>query len=157
VVRSSSLRRLLLRNRVHDTGGTITLVFFRLSNFIIAALLLVILSWHYVTDYRSAPRYFCEAPLTRVVPHPYIPLIGDFVFTDSLEVYIGGWIERGTLEIEGSILNKTPLTFSAGKRPTPIQHARLGEWYENNFQLVFKPSGDASCFVRVVYRFRGIY
>jgi len=131
-------------------------VFFRLSKFIVAALLLVLLSWRYVTDYRSAPRYSCNEPLTRIISHPYIPLIGDFVFTDSLEVYIGGWIERGTVMIDGSIIN-SPLTFSAGKHPTPIQYARLGEWYENNFNLVFEPSEDASCLVRIVYRFRGIY
>lgn len=122
----------------------------------VIAVLAIILSWHYVTAYRTVPRYYCDEPATLDITHPYLPLVGDFVFTDSLEVYIGGWIERGALQVEGDVIGGVH-AFSAGQRPAMISHARLGEWYDEGFRLTFEPTQDASCLVRVVYRFRGIY
>jgi len=38
-----------------------------------------------------------------------------------------------------------------------ISFARMGEWYSPEFNVTFNPSAGASCRVRIVYRFRGIY
>lgn len=120
--------------------------------FVFAALL----AWHHVTAFRESVPYGCDAPLADQFSHPYIPLIGQFVFVDSLEVYVGGWIERGSVILGGDVISE-PLSFTAGERPTMISFARMGEWYRPDFNLTFKPSTGASCRVRIVYRFRGIY
>ena len=119
-------------------------------------LLTLLVVWQYIGSYRASSTYFCEESETVQITHPYIPLIGDFVFVDSLEVYLGGWIERGALTIHGDVLDEA-MTFTAGDRPTKISYARMGEWYDPDFQVVFEPTDTSSCLVRIVYRFRGIY
>jgi hypothetical protein len=117
---------------------------------------LAIVARDYVTGYRSSALYRCQELSALTFYHPYIPLVGRFMPIDSLEVYVGGWIERGTLTISGDVLDQ-PLSFSATERTTTIAHARMGEWYQSNFTLTFKPEPVSSCRVRVVYRFRGIF
>jgi hypothetical protein len=119
-------------------------------------LLTLLVGWQYIAAYRASSTYFCDGPETVQIAHPYIPLIGEFVFVDSLEVYLGGWIERGALTIHGDILDEA-MTFTAGERPTKISYARMGEWYSQDFQVVFEPTDMSSCLVRIVYRFRGIF
>ena len=53
------------------------------------------LLWHYVWDYQESAPYGCDISESEQFRHPFIPLLGHFVFVDSLEVYVGGWIERG--------------------------------------------------------------
>ncbi len=118
--------------------------------------LVAILTQHHITDYRSAPLFRCDAAKESKFTPPYVPLIDAFLFSERLEVYVGGWIERGTLHIEGDALDE-PIEVTAGPRPTRISYARMGEWYQSDFTLSFMPTTDASCAVRVVYRFGGVF
>ena len=61
-----------------------------------------ILAQHHITDYRSAPLFRCDAAKESTFTPPYVPFIDAFLFSERLEVYVGGWIERGTLEEIGS-------------------------------------------------------
>ena len=74
---------------------------------------------------------------------------------DTLEFYVGGWLERGDVTISGlpSRGNKT-LKFSHGASVSTISHAYIGEWYEPNIEIIFDPTEGSSCFSRVVYKFR---
>jgi len=120
------------------------------------SLLLAIWMQHHLTDYRSASLFRCDAAQKSTFTPPYVPLVDSLIFTERLEVYIGGWIERGTLEIEGDAVDGA-IEFIAGSRPTRISYARMGEWYQPDFTLSFIPTADASCAVRVVYRFGGVF
>jgi hypothetical protein len=112
--------------------------------------------WHYFWDYRGSAPYGCNITESKRYHHPYFPLIGRFLFVDSLEVYIGGWIERGKVTVSGDIFHE-PLQFEAGARPTMISFSRMGEWYRPEFDVTFRPSPRASCRIQIIYRFRGIY
>lgn len=72
---------------------------------------------------------------------------------DMLELYVGGWIERGEVAISGlpSRENKA-LVFSRGSSVSTISHAYIGEWYEPNIKIIFQPSEGSSCLIRVIYK-----
>jgi hypothetical protein len=126
---------------------------------ILAVLLILFVSlstWNYLFGYRSSSLYQCGEPLIATFTPPYVPLVGEFLFVDSLEVYLGGWIESGRVTISGDIL-ADPITFERGERITTISYAHMGEWYDSDFTLNFQPEDHTSCAVRVIYRFRGIY
>ncbi len=119
-------------------------------------LLVAIWVQHHITDYRSASLFRCDAAQESTFTPPYVPLVDALIFTERLEVYVGGWIERGTLKIEGDAVDGA-VEFTAGTRPTRISFARMGEWYQPDFTLSFTPTTDASCAVRIVYRFGGVF
>ena len=132
---------------------------FLIKKILIAAslgLLAAIWVQHHFTDYRSASLFRCDAAQQSTFTPPYVPLVHSLIFTERLEVYIGGWIERGSLEIEGDSVDGV-IEFTAGTRPTRISFARMGEWYQSDFTLSFTPTTDASCAVRIVYRFGGVF
>ena len=72
---------------------------------------------------------------------------------DSLELYVGGWIEEGDVEISGlPSRDNATVKFSRGASVSTVSHAYIGEWDETTIRLVFEPTEGASCFIRVVYR-----
>ena len=124
----------------------------------VTAVLAAMAAWNYVFAYRAADAYNCDGAFDLHVSHPYIPVIGWIVFNESLEVYIGGWIDRGSVSISGDIIDEPFLTTARG-RPvsTEISYARMGEWYGEDFHVKFEPDDMASCHIEIIYRFRGLY
>ena len=114
------------------------------------------LAWHHITDYRESAPYTFDAPAGHHFTPPFIPLLDQLIFADSLELYIVGGIDRGTVTISSDAFYP-PLAFSAGEQPTMIAHARMGEFYQSDVNVTFEPSEDARCWIRVIYRFRGLY
>jgi hypothetical protein len=128
----------------------------RTLTLLIIAALGGMLAWHHITDYRESEPYRCDAPAAARYGPPYVPLVGQYFFLDSLELYVVGWIERGTVRINGDDLPE-PLEFSATDGPAMISHSRMGEWYQPDYTLRFAPSEGARCHIRAIYRFRGVF
>lgn len=77
------------------------------------------------------------------------------VFQDMIELYVGGWIERGDVTISGlPSRERELLKFSRGTSVSTISHAYIGEWYEPNIKIVFEPAEGSSCLVKVIYKYR---
>lgn len=74
---------------------------------------------------------------------------------DMIELYVGGWIERGKVAISGLPSRENEaLVFSRGTSVGTISHAYIGEWYEPDIHIIFQPSEEASCLVRVIYKYK---
>ena len=98
--------------------------------------------------YKTVAAYRCDKRGERVIHQPNI-------LQDTLELYVGGWIERGDVRISGlPSRGDETLKFSRGASVSTISHAYIGEWYEPDIKIVFKPTERASCLIRVVYKFR---
>lgn len=123
------------------------------SHMILATLLgsvIVLVLW--VRDqyqYQALDAYSCKEIEEFVIPGQ------DLLPQDGLELYVGGWIERGEVTISGlpSRDNGT-IRFSRGSSVSTISHAYIGEWYEPNISIMFEPSEASSCLIRVVYRYK---
>ena len=127
------------------------------SLYLSLGVLVIFTLWHYVFDYRVSSSYRCKANETIEFSHPYWPVFADFIFLDTLEVYIGGIVDRGELSISGTGIDGK-LTYEGARLGTTIAHYYYrSSWYEPTFSLTFQPTENASCSVKVIYRFRGIY
>ncbi len=115
--------------------------------------------WDYRNEYKSSQLYRCDGPRNSQYSFPVLPLLKQISIVDGLEVYIGGWIERGSLTIKSDIfdIEIKEVTFVAGEKVTPVSYARIGEWYNEDFKMSFEPSPGASCAVRIVYKFGGVF
>lgn len=123
---------------------------------LLVVVLLGLVAWNHVTGYKSSSLYRCREASTLTFTHPYVPVVGDFMFVDSLEVYVGGWIERGTVTMTSDITDQ-PISFSAAGPTRIVSHSRMGEWYTPDFAVTLEPEPGSSCRIRFVYRFRGIF
>ena len=98
--------------------------------------------------YKTVAAYRCDKRGERVIHQPNI-------FQDTLEFYVGGWIERGDVTISGLPSRENEmLKFSRSVSVTTISHAYIGEWYEPNIKIIFDPTEGSSCLIRMVYKFR---
>lgn len=118
-------------------------------------------AWNYLHGFQESATYSCGEAVTWHLPPRWLASLGGWNILDQLEVYGGGWIESGRLTITSNALD-APLVIDARQRPAgaraaSIAFARSGEWYEPEFHLNFSPSADASCSVRVVYRYKGAW
>jgi len=99
--------------------------------------------------YQALNDYRCNARSERVIPQP------NLILQDMLELYVGGWIEKGDVTISGlPSRENSMLKFSSGASVRTISHAYIGEWYGPDVTVVFEPTEGASCLVRLVYRYR---
>jgi hypothetical protein len=116
--------------------------------------------WNYLHGFQESAVYSCREAATWRQPPRWLATLGGWNIIDQLEVYGGGWIERGQLTITSNTLRE-PLVVKAEEgseaRSANISFARMGEWYEPEFHLNFSPSAEASCYVRVIYRYNGTW
>lgn len=123
-------------------------------------LLLVIYISAYLIDralYRSTDILKCTKEQEIKISRSSWPVLSNFDFTNGLEVYVGGWIEAGTVTISSEVFDFSgEENFSASSSLAEVSKARIGEWYTDTFTVDIKPSSDASCAVRIIYKFRGI-
>jgi hypothetical protein len=100
-------------------------------------------------QYQTLDVYMCDERREQVIPRK------DMIPHDMLELYVGGWIERGEVTISGLPSRENEvLKFSRGSSVGTISHAYIGEWYEPDINLVFEPSEGSSCLIRVIYRYK---
>ncbi len=122
--------------------------------------LLVIYVSAYIIDsalYKSTEILRCSKEQEITISRGSWPVISNLDFTNGLEVYVGGWVETGNVTISSEVFDFAgEEKFSANGGLVEVSKARLGEWYTDTFTVNIKPSSDASCVVRVVYKFRGI-
>lgn len=109
--------------------------------------------WNHLNGYKSSGLYKSNESVTWTFQPPLLARIVGLHLTTGLETYIGGWIESGQVTITGIVLDE-PMTFSGEDGLRSISFARMGEWYDPNFQLNLSPARSTSCSIRVVYRFR---
>ena len=100
-------------------------------------------------QYKTLDTYSCDERREFVIPKQ------NLLPQDMIELYVGGWIERGEVEISGlpSRENKA-LKFYRGSSVGTISHAYIGEWYEPNIDILFQPSEGSSCLIRVIYKYK---
>ena len=100
-------------------------------------------------QYQVLDTYSCDERREYLIPRQNI------IPQDGLELYAGGWIERGEIVISGlPSRDNEVLKFFRGTSVATITHAYIGEWYEPNINVVFEPSEGASCLIRVIYRYK---
>ncbi len=100
-------------------------------------------------QFQTIEAYKCDERREYVIPrHNFLP-------QDMLELYVGGWIERGEVTISGlPSRNKEALKFSSGSSVGTVSHAYIGEWYEPHITIIFEPSDGSSCLIRIVYKYK---
>lgn len=100
-------------------------------------------------QYKALAAYKCNKWGERVIPGPSAG------FQDMMELYVGGWIERGEVTISGLPSRENEvLTFSRGLSVRTISHAYIGEWYGPDIRIVFEPAPESSCLIRVNYKYK---
>lgn len=118
----------------------------------IAALGVVLLALLWVLNlfqYRTLDAYKCDERKEYAIPrHNLLP-------QDMLEIYVGGWIEKGEVVISGFPSREHGiLKFSRGATVGTVSHAYIGEWYEPETKIMFQPSEGSSCLIRVIYKYK---
>ena len=100
-------------------------------------------------SYQTLGEFKCDAKREFLIP------TSNLIPADMLELYVGGWIDRGTVTILGLPSRENePLEFRRGDNVVgTISHAYIGEWYEAVTKIIFLPSDDASCLIRVIYKY----
>lgn len=127
--------------------------------FLLFVLLVIYVSAYIINSalYRSTEILRCSKEQEIKISRSSWPVISNYDFTNGLEVYIGGWVETGNVTISSEVFNfSEEEKFSANGGLVEVSKARLGDWYTDTFIVNIKPSSDASCAVRVIYKFRGI-
>jgi hypothetical protein len=100
-------------------------------------------------QYQTLETYKCDERREYVIPRQ------NLIPQDMLELYVGGWIERGEVAISGlPFRNNEVLKFSRGSSVGTVSHAYIGEWYEPHINIVFEPSEGSSCLIRVIYKYK---
>lgn len=98
-------------------------------------------------QYKTLDSFSCDKRKELVIPRV------NLLPQDMLELYVGGWIERGQVMISGlPSRERETLKFSRGSSVSTVSHAYIGEWYEPEINILFDPSQDSSCFIKVIYR-----
>ncbi|MEM9013788.1 MAG: hypothetical protein AAGB02_01655 [Pseudomonadota bacterium] len=103
--------------------------------------------------YRKAATLNCSGPATVELRR------GAYFLSDTLEVYVGGWIERGAVTMADAPMRrpqgvKNTRVYSAKNGVAEISHAYVGEHYDTKTAINFVPTDDASCRITILYRFR---
>ncbi len=126
----------------------------KLILYLLAILLAIVAYWNYLFGYRSSDIYTCEEAKELRFSFPAGRFGTNILLVGHLEVYVGGWISRGSLELTGTpFRDKEPKHFSATDRVSTVSHAYIGEWYDPDFSVGLKPSEGANCAMKVIYRF----
>ncbi len=119
--------------------------------------------WTHFAALRETGPYTCQATETKTFHTRWIPFRIPQV--SYLEVYIGGWIDAGSLTLESNMFaqrrspeNTNVIQFKSDpkNRTKMAAFSYFGEWYSPEFKLTFKPSPDARCRVKIAYRIFGI-
>ena len=123
------------------------------SKIVIIALLglvILILLWALNQyQYQTLDVYTCDERREYVIPRQ------NLLPQDMLELYVGGWIEKGEVAISGfPSRGNEALKFSRGDSVGTISHAYIGEYYEPDINILFQPSEGASCLIRVIYKYK---
>lgn len=83
------------------------------------------------------------------------PLFGT---ATSLEIYLGGWVEQGSVTVRGFPQRTPPedngyeFQLIADEALRDIARAYVGDWYGGPIELT--PSDDAECYMKLVYKIR---
>jgi hypothetical protein len=122
--------------------------------------LLIIYIFAYLIDstrYKSTELLRCSKQQKITISRASWPILSNYDFTNGLEVYIGGWLEAGNIVISGTLFRPDDKkAFSANTGLVEVSRARTGDWYKDNFTVSIKPDSQASCALKIIYKFRGI-
>lgn len=105
-------------------------------------------------DYKTKV-FTCDETRMYNLKHPLYPF---FEYPSGLEIYLGGWIEQGSVTVKG-FLQRTPpdgnsyeFQLIADEAHRDVARAYVGEWYGGPIELA--PSDDAQCYIKLVYKVR---
>jgi hypothetical protein len=108
--------------------------------------------WEYKTKI-----FTCDEPRTYNLKHPLFPF-PLFEYPSALEIYLGGWIEQGSITVKGFPQRTPPddngyeFQLIADEAHRDVARAYIGEWYGSPIKLT--PSEDAQCYIKLVYKVR---
>ncbi len=134
-----------------------------MQRFLIIVSPIVVLIYAYCAAYyldtsrfRSTEFLQCSQDIEIMISRPYWPLLSRFDSTTGLEVYVGGWLEEGSLTISGTpFRDESGIFYSTDAGGIEVSRARIGEWYNDSFEIGLRPGVHSSCAIKVVYKFRG--
>ena len=107
--------------------------------------------------YRSTEFLQCSQDIEIMISRPYWPLLSSVDLTTGLELYVGGWLEVGSLTISGTpFRDESGMFYSTDAGVIEVSRAQIGEWYNDSFEMRLRPGVHSSCAIKVVYKFKGV-